>query len=117
MVEKITSNGFSKKELVALMGSHTIGFANMENSGSHNRWTQNPHVFDNTYFKEVLLGDRSKFLKTKAEIMLANDTELRGYCEEYAQDEKKELIDYLENQTNLAEEGEFRGKNASGTVK
>ena len=30
---------------------------------------------------------------------------------EYARDEKKELIDYLENQTNLAEEGEIRGKN------
>ena len=36
---------------------------------------------------------------------------------EYAQDEKKELIDYLENQTNLAEEGEIRGRNASGTAK
>ena len=31
---------------------------------------------------------------------------------EYAKDEKKELIDYLENQTNLAEEGEIRAKNA-----
>ena len=31
---------------------------------------------------------------------------------EYEKDEKKELIDYLENQTNLSEEGEFRGKNA-----
>ncbi len=31
---------------------------------------------------------------------------------EYVKDEKKELIDYLENQTNLSEEGEFRGKNA-----
>jgi hypothetical protein len=31
---------------------------------------------------------------------------------EYAQDEKKELIDYLENQTNLVEEGEIRAKNA-----
>ena len=35
---------------------------------------------------------------------------------EYAKDEKKGLIDYLENQTNLAEEGEIRGKNASGTA-
>lgn len=39
---------------------------------------------------------------------------------EYDKDEKKELIDYLESQTNLvrgAEEGEIRGKNASGTAK
>ena len=31
---------------------------------------------------------------------------------EYFKSEKKGLIDYLENQTNLAEEGEIRGKNA-----
>lgn len=31
---------------------------------------------------------------------------------EYSQQDKKELIDYLENQTNLAEEGEIRSKNA-----
>lgn len=39
---------------------------------------------------------------------------------EYEQDEKKELIDYLENQTNLvrgAEEGEISGKNDPGTAK
>jgi hypothetical protein len=37
--------------------------------------------------------------------------------EEYAKDETKELIDYLEYLTNLPEEGEFRGKNGSGTAK
>lgn len=31
---------------------------------------------------------------------------------EYLREERKGLIDYLENQTNLAEEGEIRGKNA-----
>lgn len=36
---------------------------------------------------------------------------------EYAQDEKKGLIDYLENQTKLAEEGEIKVENGSGTVK
>lgn len=36
---------------------------------------------------------------------------------EYAKDEQKGLIDYLENQTNLSEEGEIRAKNGSGTVK
>ncbi len=38
-IERGLINGFSKKQLVALMGSHTIGFANMESSGSQNRWT------------------------------------------------------------------------------
>ncbi len=35
---------------------------------------------------------------------------------EYEKNEQKELIDYLENQTNLPEEGEIKGKNALGTV-
>lgn len=78
--------GFSRRDFVALMGSHTIGFASMERSGFQGRWTQNPHIFDNSYYKEVLLGDRSKFLKTKGEILLASDSELRGYCEQYAED-------------------------------
>jgi hypothetical protein len=41
----------------------------------------NPYVFDNTYFKEVLLGDRSKYLKTNMEIMIASDKEMREYVE------------------------------------
>ena len=64
LIAKAQANGFSKREFVAMMGSQTIGFANLENAGSQNRWTQNPHTFDNSYYKEVLLGDRSKFLKT-----------------------------------------------------
>ena len=63
------------------MGSQTIGFAKMENTGLTGRWTQNPHVFDNSYYKEVLLGDRTKYLRTNSEIILYEDSELRGYCE------------------------------------
>jgi L-ascorbate peroxidase len=69
-------NGFSKQEVVALMGSHTIGFARMDRTGFQGRWTQNPHIFDNDYFKEVLLGDKSKFLKTPTEHLLLEDEEL-----------------------------------------
>lgn len=105
-IERGLNNGFSKRQLVALMGSHTIGFANMESAGSQNRWTQNPHVFDNTYYKEVLLGDRSKFLKTKAEIILANDPELRGYCEEFAQDEQLFFKEYAFAHVKMSELGQ-----------
>ena len=65
--------GFTKQEFVALMGSHTIGFANTEATGPQNRWTMNPHVFDNSYFKEVLLGDKSKYYKSRGEVLLATD--------------------------------------------
>jgi catalase (peroxidase I) len=87
VLQKMSRLGFSKQEFVALMGSHTIGFANTEATGPQNRWTMNPHVFDNSYFKEVLLGDRSKYFKSKGETLLASDGELRQYVEQYAQDE------------------------------
>jgi L-ascorbate peroxidase len=88
------------------MGSHTLGFASMEVTGPQGRWTQNPHVFDNTYFKEVLLGDRSKFLKTKAEILLATDPELRSYCEEFAQDENLFFSEYAAAHVKMSELGQ-----------
>ena len=88
------------------MGSHTLGFASMEVTGPQGRWTQNPHVFDNTYFKEVLLGYRSKFLKTKAEILLATDPELRSYCEEFAQDENLFFSEYAAANVKMSELGQ-----------
>ena len=48
--KKMLRMGFTQRDFVALMGSHTLGFAHADRSGFHGRWTQNPHVFDNTYF-------------------------------------------------------------------
>lgn len=75
--DKFTRMGFNNRELVALMGQNTIGFAH---SGFEGRWTMNPYVFDNTYYKEVLLGDRSKYLKTEGEWLLHDDQELNEIC-------------------------------------
>jgi L-ascorbate peroxidase len=66
------------------MGSHTIGFAHKTGSGFEGRWTMNPHVFDNTYYKELLLGERSKYLKTPTEWLLYENPEFKKYCEMYA---------------------------------
>jgi len=106
MIEKVEGFGFSRREFVTLMGSHTLGFASMEVTGPQGRWTQNPYVFDNTYFKEVLLGDRSKFLKNKAEILLATDPELRSYCEEFAQDENLFFREYAAAHVKMSELGQ-----------
>lgn len=78
--------GFTTQDIVAIMGSHTLGFAKADRSGFQGRWTQNPHVFDNTYYKEVLLGDRSKFLKTPSEHLLLENAEMKRFVEMYAQD-------------------------------
>lgn len=63
------------------MGMHTLGFAH---SGLKGRWTQNPYVFDNTYYKELLLGEKSKFLKTHGEHLLVSDSEMKNIVEQYA---------------------------------
>lgn len=70
IISKMKRMGFTVRDIVAIMGSHTLGFAHEDRTGFQGRWTQNPHVFDNTYYQEVLLGEKSKFLKTPAEWML-----------------------------------------------
>lgn len=106
VLARFKSNGFSNQEFVALMGSHTLGFASQETSGPQNRWTMNPHVFDNSYYKEVLLGERSKYLKTGGELLLARDPQLRALCEEYAQDELRFFADYAAAHVKLSELGQ-----------
>jgi len=50
------------------LGNHTIGFAEEDKTGFKARWTQNPYVFDNTYYKELLMGGKSKYFKYPAEL-------------------------------------------------
>jgi hypothetical protein len=39
LLERMLRTGWTKQEFVAIMGSHTLGFARMENSGFKGRWT------------------------------------------------------------------------------
>ena len=77
VVSGLSKQGLSPEEFVAMMGSFTIGFVGDEKKGPHTRWTQNPYVFDNTYFQELLLGDKSKYHKTEADLKLVRTPELR----------------------------------------
>jgi hypothetical protein len=52
---------------------------------------------------------RNKKFSRKALLKSFNDLMPES---EYSQDEKKELVDYLEYMANLSEEGEIRSKNA-----
>lgn len=73
MVQKFDMMGLEPEEYVAIMGSYTLGFARDDNKGKMGRWTMNPYVFDNTYFKEVLMGSNSKYLKTEADLRLVHE--------------------------------------------
>jgi L-ascorbate peroxidase len=105
-MEKMQRMGFTREEFVAIMGSHTIGFAHEDRSGFKGRWTQNPHVFDNTYFKEVLLGEKTRFLRTHSEIMLYESPDLKAICEQFAQDENLFFEKYANAHVKMSEFGQ-----------
>jgi len=68
------------------MGNYTLGFASDSNQTKSGRWCMNPYVFDNTYYKEVLLGHNSKYLKTEADLALLSNAEQKRWVEIYAED-------------------------------
>ena len=68
--ESYERQGFTPEEMVALMGVHTIQMARAEVEGFEGRWTKNPLVFDNSYYKEIL-SEKSKYLKLDADEELA----------------------------------------------
>lgn len=87
-VARLSNLSLGPEDFVALIGgSHTLGFRGAEKKGAHSRWTQNPYVFDNSYFKEVLLREEGRYYKGEVEQRLARDPEMRQWCEAYAQDE------------------------------
>lgn len=66
--QRLNAVGMPAEDFVALMGGvHTLGFIGEHKKGFESRWCMNPYVFDNTYFKEVILGSESKYKKTGAE--------------------------------------------------
>ena len=106
MKDKMLRLGLTTQDFVALMGCHTLGFAHEDRSGFKGRWTMNPHVFDNTYFQEVLLGSKTKYLHTPLEQMLGEDAELRKYVEMYAQDQEVFFEHYAQAQVKMSECGQ-----------
>ena len=46
--------GYTKKEVVALMGAHTLGLNTLDNSGYEGKYTNKPLALDNTYYSDML---------------------------------------------------------------
>ena len=105
-VRKFEMMGLNAEEYVALMGSHTLGFANDDNKGKKGRWTMNPYVFDNSYFQEVLMGHDSNYLKTEADLKLLEDSETKEWVEAYAQDQNLFFENYAKAHVKVSERGQ-----------
>ncbi|KAL5210001.1 hypothetical protein ABZP36_005624 [Zizania latifolia] len=97
--------GLSDKDIVALSGGHTLGRCHKERSGFEGPWTRNPLQFDNTYFKELLSGDKEGLLQLPSDKALLSDPAFRPLVDKYAADEKVFFEDYKEAHLKLSELG------------
>ena len=87
------------------MGQFTIGFCGEDKKGPQTRWTMNPYVFDNSYFKELLLKDQSKYYRTEADLKLIQSSNLRSWVEAYAQDQDLFFRNYAKAHVKVSEIG------------
>uniref|UniRef100_I1PA73 L-ascorbate peroxidase n=1 Tax=Oryza glaberrima TaxID=4538 RepID=I1PA73_ORYGL len=97
--------GLSDQDIVALSGGHTLGRCHKERSGFEGPWTRNPLQFDNSYFTELLSGDKEGLLQLPSDKALLSDPAFRPLVEKYAADEKAFFEDYKEAHLKLSELG------------
>ncbi|KAJ0084962.1 hypothetical protein Patl1_30793 [Pistacia atlantica] len=97
--------GLSDQDIVALSGGHTLGRAHKERSGFEGAWTPNPLIFDNSYFKELLDGEKDGLLQLPSDKTLLTDPVFRPLVDKYAADEDAFFVDYAEAHLRLSELG------------
>ena len=100
----LARQGLPPEEFVALMGIFTLGFHSDSRKGKGSRWCKNPYVFDNSYYKEVLLGENSMYYKSEADYKMIQNPELREWCVAYAEDQDLFFKNYAKAHVKISEQ-------------
>ena len=101
------SGHLTAQEFIALYGGlHTLGFHGSEKSGPKSRWTMNPYIFNNDYFKELLLGDMSKYYKHETDFRLMQNPDYKEHIESFAQDQDLFFTVYAQAHVKTSELGQ-----------
>jgi len=66
----------------------------------------NPYIFNNDYFKELLLGDMSKYYKHETDFRFLQNPALRDHIEAFAQDQDLFFTIYAQAHVKTSELGQ-----------
>nr|XP_043636230.1 L-ascorbate peroxidase, cytosolic-like [Erigeron canadensis] len=101
----IKTMGLNDQDIVALSGGHTLGSAHKDRSGVDGSWTTNPLVFDNSYFKELLAGEKAGLIQLPSDKALLADPVFRPLVEKFAADNNAFFQAFAESFMKLNELG------------
>lgn len=98
--------GFNDKEIVALSGAHCLGGAHKDRSGFEGNWTEDPTVFNNAYFVNILKEDQNDgLLRLPTDLALLDEPECADLVKAYAADQELFFTDYAAAHQKLSELG------------
>ncbi|KAD6119851.1 hypothetical protein R6Q59_025875 [Mikania micrantha] len=101
----VNTMGLTDQDIVALSGGHTLGATHKDRSGFDGPWTFNPMVFDNSYFKELIAGEKQGLVQLPSDKTLLTDPVFRPLVEKFATDQSAFFQAFAESFLKLSELG------------